>query len=478
MKKRKQLQSLLNRKDNILLVGPTRSGKSVGWVIPTLLGEWTESAIVTDMYGENWRVTAGYRQKVMGQKVIKFDPTSADGTSARFNPFNEVRFGTKYEIRDIISILDIILNNDGNGDLDELTLSVRNLLVGLICHIHYAHIKDPHNNPSLTLNQLAKILKGLIKEDPENPGNYEWIACIEFIGTLTQYQHWPESGMEMQVIDSDRNSKTYGERKMVTVTTEYMRTLYPETINLTKSGLNLTHPIAFEAFIDFVSKAENERASVVSKANALLTLYSDPVLAMNTYDSDFTLYDVMNYQAPVTLYLIASPLDIIRIQPLFRLLIEMIVRNNIGTMKFENGKPIDTFKHRCLLLLDEFPALGRMDTFEKQLAYIAGSGLKSFIVCRGLQQLQQIYTKENSIVINCPIQIFHNPKDVLTYSEIKNRLGFAEELDVFLSVKGDKELIFMIGEKPILSKKLKYYMNNYFNSRVMNPPPTSDIIPK
>lgn len=492
-------------KHHMIVLAPTRSGKGVGLIVPTLLGEWKGSCIVTDIKGENWGITAGYRQKVMGQKVIKFEPTASDGSSARFNPFNEVRFGTQYEISDIQNVAGIIVDPEGKGDLDHWKLSARNLLVGLICHMHYAHIKEPDKNPALTLNQLASTLKNSLVPDPDNEGAYKAIGFFESVEKLTQYQHWPENGMPMEVVDADRNSPTYGQRKMITVTTEHMKTIYPEATNLTVPGLNMTHPIAFESFIDIASKAENERASVVSTANALLTLYSDPVLATNTRESDFTLYDIMNYEQPVTLYLITPPSDIKRIQPLFRLLVEMIVRHNTRDMKFEDGKQVDTFKHRCLLLLDEFPALGRMDTFEEQLAYIAGYGLKAFMICQGLPQLQKIYTKENSIVTNCHIQIFYAPNDTVTADEIEKQLGkYTEEVETwskqpgFLQGKshsnsyiakslmtadeskrmGDKELIFMTGEKPILTEKVKYYMDEYFSSKVMNAPAKSDIIPK
>ncbi len=492
-----------NDKHHMIVLAPTRSGKGVGLIVPTLLGEWTGSCIITDIKGENWGITAGYRQQYMHQKVIKFEPTASDGTSARFNPFNEVRFGTKYEISDIQNVAGIIVDPEGKGDLDHWKLSARNLLVGLICHMHYAHAIDPAHHPALTLNQLASSLKNSLVPDPENPGSYKSIGFFESVEQLTQFDHWPEEGMPMEVIDSDRNSDTYGQRKMITITTDHMKTLYPEAVNLNTKGFDQTHPIAFESFVDISSKAENERASIVSTANALLTLYSDPVLAMNTRVSDFTLYDIMNYEQPVSLYLITPPSDIKRIQPLFRLLVEMIVRHNTRDMKFKDGKQVDTFKHHCLLLLDEFPALGRMDTFEEQLAYIAGYGLKAFMICQGLPQLQKIYTKENSIITNCHIQIYYAPNDTVTADEIEKQLGkYTEEVETwskqpgFLKGKsrsnsyiakslmtadeakqmGDQELILMTGQKPILTEKVKYYMDDYFKKKVVNAPFTSDVI--
>ena len=46
--------------EHVLCFAPTRSGKGVGLVVPTLLA-WSGSAIVHDIKGENWTLTAGWR---------------------------------------------------------------------------------------------------------------------------------------------------------------------------------------------------------------------------------------------------------------------------------------------------------------------------------------------------------------------------------------------------------------------------------
>src|SRR5437879_2119403 len=66
------------------LEAPPRSGKGVGVVIPTLLN-WPGSVLVSDIKGENWTRTAGYRA-AHGQHVHLFDPLSEDERSARWNP--------------------------------------------------------------------------------------------------------------------------------------------------------------------------------------------------------------------------------------------------------------------------------------------------------------------------------------------------------------------------------------------------------
>ncbi|MFG1437528.1 type IV secretory system conjugative DNA transfer family protein, partial [Xanthobacter sediminis] len=48
--------------EHVLCFAPTRSGKGVGLVVPSLL-TWPGSAIVHDIKGENWQLTAGFRAR-------------------------------------------------------------------------------------------------------------------------------------------------------------------------------------------------------------------------------------------------------------------------------------------------------------------------------------------------------------------------------------------------------------------------------
>ena len=87
-------------KENILLIGPARSGKGTTMVIPTAL-TWKESAFFLDLGGELWNLTAGYRKDGLNQTVIKFAPFLSDGTTAAWNPLDEIRIDSPYELFDI-----------------------------------------------------------------------------------------------------------------------------------------------------------------------------------------------------------------------------------------------------------------------------------------------------------------------------------------------------------------------------------------
>jgi type IV secretion system protein VirD4 len=97
---------------NVLCFAPSRSGKGVGLVIPTLLS-WRGSVVVNDIKGENWALTAGWRKEELSSVCIKFDPTSRQGDSARYNPLLEVRPWPE-DVRDAQTIADILVDPDGN----------------------------------------------------------------------------------------------------------------------------------------------------------------------------------------------------------------------------------------------------------------------------------------------------------------------------------------------------------------------------
>mgnify|MGYP001241982896 CR=1 FL=1 len=102
-----------------------------------------------------------------------------------------------------------------------------------------------------------------------------------------------------------------------------------------------------------------------------LGLYRDPVIARNTSASDFRITDLMNADAPVSLYLVVPPSDLARTRPIIRLMLNQIGHRLTESMEF-GGKT--AYKHRLLLLLDEFPSLGKLEFFETALAFIARYG--------------------------------------------------------------------------------------------------------
>ena len=119
--------------EHVLCFAPTRSGKGVGLVVPTLL-TWPGSVIVHDIKGENWALTAGFRA---GQtRVLLFDPTNA--RSAAYNPLLEIRKGVQ-EVRDVQNVADVLVDPEGSLEKrNHWEKTSHALLVGAILHVLYA----------------------------------------------------------------------------------------------------------------------------------------------------------------------------------------------------------------------------------------------------------------------------------------------------------------------------------------------------
>jgi type IV secretion system protein VirD4 len=138
--------------EHVVCFAPTRSGKGVGLVVPTLL-TWPGSAIVHDIKGENWTLTAGWRASF--GRVLLFDPTNAD--SAAYNPLLEIRRG-EWEVRDAQNIADVLVDPEGALERrNHWEKTSHSLLVGAILHVLYAE-------PDKTLAGVANFLS-----DPKRP---------------------------------------------------------------------------------------------------------------------------------------------------------------------------------------------------------------------------------------------------------------------------------------------------------------------
>lgn len=118
---------------HVLVEAPTRSGKGVGIVVPTLL-VWPHSVVVHDIKGENWALTAGWRSRF--SHCLYFDST--DPHSAAYNPLLDVRRGEK-EVRDAQNIADMLVDPEGAQQRrSHWELTAHALLVGVILHVLYA----------------------------------------------------------------------------------------------------------------------------------------------------------------------------------------------------------------------------------------------------------------------------------------------------------------------------------------------------
>src|SRR3546814_1229689 len=159
------------------------------------------------------------------------------------------------------------------------------------------------------------------------------------------------------------------------------------------------HPVVASTARELLNKYDNERSGVLATSMSFLGLYRDPVVAAVTRRCDWRIADLVADPRPATLYLVVPPSDISRTKPLIRL-----VLNQIGRRLTEDLHAKDR-RHRVLMMLDEFPALGRLDFFESALAFMAGYGLKAFLIAQSLNTIEKAYGAHNSNLDNCHVRL-------------------------------------------------------------------------
>jgi len=95
-------------------------------------------------------------------------------------------------------------------------------------------------------------------------------------------------------------------------------------------------------------------------------------------------------------------------------------------MAFDKGQPKANYKHRLLMMLDEFHSLGKLEILQESLAYLAGYGIKCYLICQDINQLKSRetgYGHDESITSNCHVQNAFPPNRVETAKHLSKLTG-------------------------------------------------------
>lgn len=445
--------------EHIMTLAPTRSAKGVAQVITTLLG-WLESCIVNDQKGELWALTSGWRSKHVG-KCYKFCPTGEE--TIRINPLDEIRLGTSREVGDTQNIVTILVDPDGKGLESHWDKTAFSFITSLVLHILYKARAEGKTGT------LADV--GFAMANPDVPVSQLFEEMLN--------NKWGLDGARIDIIAS-------GARKML-------------------------------------DKPDEERGSVISTCQTFFSLYEDPLVAYATSASDIKISELMNTERPSTLYLVTREEDKDRLKPLIRLIYTQLVRVLLRPeLTYKDGQAVRPYKHRILAMVDEFPALGRMDVFAESLSYIAGYGIKVFLIMQDMEQLIDIYGKNETVSSNCHVKTAYAPNKIETaewlsqmlgvttiikeeistsgkrfgavlenvtrsYQEVSRPLMTSDEVRTLTPALKDKDglkilepgdvLIIIAGQPPILATQSLYFMNPVFLERTrIQSPPVNDAL--
>jgi type IV secretion system protein VirD4 len=348
-----------NGPNHLLCFAPTRAGKGVGLVIPTLL-TWPASVVVLDLKGENISATSAWRGSEGKNRILRFEPASSTHSVA-WNPLDEIRVGTDKEYADISNLAHMIVDPDGKGLESHWQKCACALFVGFIKHVLHrrkedgpatlAAINDLMSHPDLTIKEVYKFLQTYLLEG--------------------------------------------GERD----------------------------PIVTKAIRKQLDRPPEEAGSVLSTAQSYIAAYEDPVIAKNTSHSDFRVTDLMHDKQPVSLYIVVEDDDFDRLQPLLRLIINTILRRLSTGLTFKKGLPKANYKHRLLMVIDEGSRLGKIKILERAFSFVAAYGIRIFFIAQDMTQLLAEYGQHEAISSNCNVQIFFAPNTVPTAELMSKKCG-------------------------------------------------------
>jgi type IV secretion system protein VirD4 len=253
-----------------------------------------------------------------------------------------------------------------------------------------------------------------------------------------------------------------------------------------------------DALQRLLSNSENTLSSVVATFNAPLTIFADAVVDAATSTNDFRLEDVRRRRMSV--YVRIPPNRLANARPLLNLFFSQLV--SLNTQALPEQDP--TLKVQCLLVNDEFTAMGRVGVITNAAAFLAGYNLRLLTVVQAMSQLDAVYgdKEARTFATNHGLQILYAPREQRDADEYSAMLGHfteratsrgrsrsfsghghstvsrneSEQRRALLLPQEFKELgserLVVIFEncKPILGEKIRYYRDKAFTSRLLPAP--------
>jgi type IV secretion system protein VirD4 len=251
----------------------------------------------------------------------------------------------------------------------------------------------------------------------------------------------------------------------------------------------------------FVATSDNTLSGIMATFNGPLTIVANPIVDAATSASDFDLADVRRRR--MTIYIGIQPNRLADARVLINAFFSQLI--DINTRQLPEDNP--ELRHQCLLLLDEFTALGKIAILAKSVAYMAGYNLRLLPIIQSIAQLQAVYGDRDTrnFVTNHAMQIIFAPREQRDAAEYSEMLGYLTEqvdsrsvsrpLNAFASqgygrsesrsthehrralmlpqelreMPESQQIILTAGQRPILCEKIRYFDDPTFMERLKPP---------
>lgn len=412
-----------NSKTHILAITPKRSGQGISIVIPTLVEYWKESAFIFDLKGENYQLTSGARKNNLDNMILRFAPF--ENESQGFNPFEEVRFLTDKEEKDV-AIISEALFSEIDDNIKSKNLD--NLFKALVFQSFFER--------SLSSVSVSNGIK------TSNPVTFDFL-----------YEKL-NSNLNLFFAEKEEISKTVG-----VLTSQHWQNIYEEKILS-------SHPLAKKYFKLFSSCSEKEQEEAIKELKNILNIFTDKKLKKNTQKSDFSVTDLVNHSKPVSLYYVVHMNDL-KNDVIGGIIISQIIQK--ATEENPNLDFLKANNYCCLLVMNDFAKMRKIPLYEEAMSYMASYGMKSLIFIESISDFKRKYNADdvNYFLSNSQTQLFYGTNDINTINYVNSVLG--TDNDEVAKLSPIKGILKVAGKRPLLVDKVVFFLEKKLNKLVKIP---------
>ncbi|MFP5516734.1 MAG: type IV secretory system conjugative DNA transfer family protein [Alphaproteobacteria bacterium] len=374
----------------VLVIGPTGSGKTTTPVLPTLFAGWRESAVVWDFKGAMAGDTGAARERF--GDVIVLDIARPGGP--RYNPLMAVRPGA-HLVPDCQHAARILTEGEKEGHWRNAAFSY---LTGVFVYLLTAAADGEKS--------LAGARRHILLGD-------DGLTLM-----LAEGVHPTAQRAAQELWD-----------KSVAADAE------PPASGLDEEGRK-DAPARKGGRGGAVDKSLHYRKSVYVTASVLLAEFEDSVLDVQTAASDFSISDLVAGERPVTLYIVARPMDARRLRRVFTLILtQMIDFLTVDRSLADDGR---ARRWRLLVALDEFLQF-RMAEAAEWIRYVREYGIRLLLLAQSLGEVEERYGK--GLTANTRLVVFR-PNSSDEAERISRMVGEAiEEVPTRSTSKGLLDLV-------------------------------------
>jgi type IV secretion system protein VirD4 len=394
--------------------------------------DYQESIVVLDIKQENFELTSGWRAS-QGQQVYLFNPFAEDRRTHRWNPLSYVSSDPAFRVSDLMSIASM-LYPDGADEQKFWVSQARNAFMAFTLYLFEKWDDD-------TTRQLPLALRNK-----------------------------PTLGTVYRLSSGDGTD---------------LRQLYQRLAAEPFLSGN-----ARSAFANMLSQAAETFASILGTFKEPLNAWINPVLDAATSEDDFLLTDVRRKK--MTIYIGIQPNKLAESRLIVNLFFSQLI--NLNTKELPQTNP--ALKHQCLLLMDEFTSIGKVEIIASAVSYMAGYNIRLLPIIQSMAQLDATYGKDVSrtVITNHALQIVFAPREQQDANDYSDMLGYTtvrkdnitrgkggevsrsktEErralmLPQELKAMGSEKEVFLYEgiAHPVMCDKIRYYQDSYFTSRLL-----------